>query len=69
MIVRHFDGIVAWAQTRQTNGFMKPSMACFKLPSARCADTPASKPCELCCSSSQASSTSRPSTHMPRKPH
>jgi hypothetical protein len=23
MILRHFDGIVAWAQTRQTNGFIE----------------------------------------------
>lgn len=24
MIRRHFDGIIAWAQTRQTNGVRRP---------------------------------------------
>jgi hypothetical protein len=30
MIVRHFDGIVAWAQTRQTNGFIEAINGLFQ---------------------------------------
>jgi transposase len=67
MILRHFDGIVAWAQTRQTNGFIEAINGLFQ--AAKRAGTPASKPCEPCCSSSPASLISQPSTHIPRKPH
>jgi hypothetical protein len=31
LIRRRFDGIVAWAQTRQTNDFIEPSAAFFRL--------------------------------------
>jgi transposase len=30
MIRRHFDGIVAWAQTRQTNGFIEAINGLFQ---------------------------------------
>jgi transposase len=30
MILRHFDGIVAWAQTRQTNGFIESINGLFQ---------------------------------------
>lgn len=30
MILRHFDGIVAWAQTRQTNGFIEAINGLFQ---------------------------------------
>ncbi len=50
MIRRHFDGIVAWAQTRQTNGFIEASTASSKPPSAKPAATPASPLCAPCCS-------------------
>ena len=32
MIRAHFDGIIAWTQTRQTDGFLEASMACFRPP-------------------------------------
>ncbi len=31
LIRRYFDGIVACGQTRQTNDFIEPSAACFRL--------------------------------------
>ncbi len=30
MIVKHFDGIAAWAQTRQTNGFLEAINGLFQ---------------------------------------
>ena len=33
LVRRHLEGIVAWAQTRQTNGFLKASIACSRRPS------------------------------------
>ncbi len=47
MIRNHFDGIVAWAQTRQTNGMAssKRSTVCFRPPNVRHAAIPASLPC------------------------
>ncbi|WP_407671308.1 MULTISPECIES: transposase [Paraburkholderia] len=50
MIRKHFDGIVAWTQTRQTNGFLESSTACFRPPSDARAVTPTSRPCVRCCS-------------------
>ena len=35
MIRKHFDGIVAWTQTRQTTGFVEAINGCFKPQSRR----------------------------------
>ncbi|MFO1466051.1 MAG: transposase [Steroidobacteraceae bacterium] len=35
MIRKHFEGVLAWVETRQTNGFLKPSTACSRPPNAR----------------------------------
>jgi len=34
LVRRHLEGIVAWAQTRQTNGFSRHSTACSRPPGA-----------------------------------
>ncbi|MGF6786079.1 hypothetical protein OKW27_000392 [Paraburkholderia sp. 35.1] len=69
MIRQHFDGIVAWTQTRQTNGFIEVIKACFKLPSARFAVTRASRRCAPSSFSSPASWISPALTRTPREPH
>lgn len=46
MIRNHFDGIVAWAQTRQTNGFLEALNGISpRPPNAARGDTPASRLC------------------------
>ncbi len=35
MIAKHFDGIVAWAQTRQTNGFLEAINGLFQAAKRR----------------------------------
>ena len=50
MIRRHFDGIVAWTQTRQTNGFIEALNGLFQAPNAKPAATPALPPCAPCSS-------------------
>ena len=44
LVRRHLEGIVAWAQTRQTNGSSKPSTACSRPPSAALAASLACPP-------------------------
>ncbi len=68
MVRSHFDGIVAWTQTRQTNGFIEALNGLSRPPSARHAATPASRPCAPCSSSLRESSTSPGSTRMPHNP-
>jgi Transposase len=58
LIRRHLDGIVAWTQTRKTNGFIEAINGLFQSAKRKAAATRASKPCEPCYSSSRASSTS-----------
>jgi transposase len=50
MIRNHFDGIVAWTQTRQTNGFIEAINGLFQAAKARRVASLALKPCALCCS-------------------
>jgi hypothetical protein len=68
MIGSHFDGIIAWTQTRQTNGFIEALNGLFEAPNAKPPGIPALTPCVPCCSSSPASSTSPPSTLTPPNP-
>jgi transposase len=68
MVRQHFEGIVAWAQTRQTNGFLELSMDCSRPPSARREGTPALRRCAPSSSSSPANSISRGSTLMRYNP-
>ena len=35
MIRKHFDGIIAWTQTRQTNGFLKAINGLFQAATRR----------------------------------
>ena len=35
MIINHFDGIIAWAQTRQTNGFLEAINGLFQAAKRR----------------------------------
>jgi transposase len=35
MIIKHFDGIIAWAQTRQTNGFLEAINGLFQAAKRR----------------------------------
>jgi transposase len=44
MIRTHFDGIVAWTRSRQTNASLRLSTDCSRPPIERPADTPDFKP-------------------------
>ncbi len=35
MIIKHFDGIIAWAQTRQTNGLLEAINGLFQAAKRR----------------------------------
>ena len=35
MIINHFNGIIAWAQTRQTNGFLEAINGLFQAAKRR----------------------------------
>jgi hypothetical protein len=65
MIRRHFEGIVAWTQTRQTNGFIEALNGLFQASNAKPAAIPALPPRAPCSFSLPASSTSPPSILMP----
>jgi hypothetical protein len=57
LVRRHFDGIVAWTQTRQTNDFIEAITAYFRPQSVKLVDMHASKPSAQSSSSSLESST------------
>ena len=50
MIRKHFDGIVAWTQTRQTNGFLEALNGLFQAAKRRARGYAISPPCVPCCS-------------------
>ncbi|MGF6605676.1 hypothetical protein OKW45_000576 [Paraburkholderia sp. WSM4175] len=68
LICRHFDGIVAWTQTRQTNGFIEAINGLIQAASARLAVTRASRRCAPSSFSSPASWISPASTRTLREP-
>ena len=45
MIRRHFDGIVAWTQTRQTNGFIEALNGLFQAAKRKARLHPLLPPC------------------------
>jgi Transposase len=68
MILNHFGGIIAWAQTRQTNGFLEAINGRFRPPSAEPGDMARSKRYAPSSSWSPETSTSPASTLTPRNP-
>ena len=65
MVRRHFDGIVAWTQTRQTNGFIEALNGLFQAAKRKARGYTRLPQCAPCCSSLPASSTSPASTPTP----
>jgi transposase len=68
LVRRHMEGIVAWAQTRQTNGFLEAINGLFQAAKRRARASKASPPSRPSSSRSRASSTSRQSTRKPGNP-
>lgn len=68
MIRSHVEGIVAWTQTRQTNGFLEAINGLFRPPSARRVAIAAFQPFAPSSFPLPASSISRKSTLMPLNP-
>ena len=69
MIRRHFDGIVAWTQTRQTNGFIEALNGLFQAAKRKARGYSRFATCAPCSSSLPASSTSPGSTRTSPSPH
>jgi len=65
MIRRHFDGIVAWAQTRQTNGFIEAINGLFQAAKRKARGYVRFKTRRTVLFLIAANSTSPPSTRMP----
>jgi hypothetical protein len=69
MIRRHFDGIVAWTQTRQTNGFLEALNGLFQAAKRKArGPRPLPHHAHRDLALSPASSTSPASTRMPANP-
>ena len=68
MIRRHFDGIVAWTQTRQTNGFIEALNGLFQAAKRKARGYSRFATCAPCSSSLPASSTSPGSTRTSPSP-
>ncbi len=67
MIRKHFDGIIAWAQTRQTNGFIEAINGLFQAAKRKARGYTRFQTMRTFCSSLLESSTSLQSTYALKK--